>query len=46
MPMSEIEPSDTTGVTNPPIRVYDKIGPEQVPADNDEVEKAHPTLRI
>ena len=39
VPMREIEQSDTNGVPNPPIRVYDTSGPYTDPAYKVELEK-------
>ncbi|HGH7177194.1 TPA: phosphomethylpyrimidine synthase ThiC [Bacillus wiedmannii] len=39
VPMREIEQSDTNGVQNPPIRVYDTSGPYTDPAYKVELEK-------
>ena len=47
VPMREIEQSDTNGVPNPPIRVYDTSGPYTDPAYKVELEKGfqrHATL--
>ena len=40
VPMREIEQSETNGVPNPPIRVYDTSGPYTDPAYKVELEKA------
>lgn len=45
VPMREIEQSDTNGVPNPPIRVYDTSGPYTDPAYKVELEKGIPTPR-
>lgn len=45
VPMREIEQSDTNGVQNPPIRVYDTSGPYTDPEYNVELEKGIPTPR-
>ncbi len=39
VPMREIEQSDTNGVPNPPIRVYDTSGPYTDPEYKVELEK-------
>lgn len=39
VPMREIEQSDTNGVQNPPIRVYDTSGPYTDPEYKVELEK-------
>ncbi len=45
VPMREIEQSDTNGVQNPPIRVYDTSGPYTDPEYKVELEKGIPTPR-
>jgi len=45
VPMREIEQSETNGVPNPPIRVYDTSGPYTDPAYKVELEKGIPTPR-
>ncbi|CAM4017308.1 phosphomethylpyrimidine synthase ThiC [Bacillus sp. GX] len=45
VPMREIEQSETNGVSNPPIRVYDTSGPYTDPAYKVELEKGIPTPR-
>ncbi|MFK4318803.1 phosphomethylpyrimidine synthase [Bacillus sp. RC145] len=45
VPMREIEQSDTNGVQNPPIRVYDTSGPYTNPEYKVELEKGIPTPR-
>ncbi|MDA2321300.1 phosphomethylpyrimidine synthase ThiC [Bacillus cereus group sp. Bc177] len=45
VPMREIEQSETSGVSNPPIRVYDTSGPYTDPAYKVELEKGIPTPR-
>ncbi|HFK1545819.1 phosphomethylpyrimidine synthase ThiC [Bacillus albus] len=45
VPMREIEQSDTNGIPNPPIRVYDTSGPYTDPAYKVELEKGIPTPR-
>ncbi|PEE44762.1 phosphomethylpyrimidine synthase ThiC [Bacillus pseudomycoides] len=45
VPMREIEQSDTNGVPNPPIRVYDTSGPYTDPEYKVELEKGIPTPR-
>ncbi len=45
VPMREIEQSDTNGVQNPPIRVYDTSGPYTDPGYKVELEKGIPTPR-
>ncbi|WP_242215172.1 phosphomethylpyrimidine synthase ThiC [Bacillus cereus group sp. BfR-BA-01383] len=45
VPMREIEQSDTNGVPNKPIRVYDTSGPYTDPAYKVELEKGIPTPR-
>lgn len=45
VPMREIEQSDTNGVPNPPIRVYDTSGPYTDPAYKVELEKGIPMPR-
>ncbi|MDM5430499.1 phosphomethylpyrimidine synthase ThiC [Bacillus mycoides] len=45
VPMREIEQSDTNGVQNPPIRVYDTGGPYTDPEYKVELEKGIPTPR-
>ncbi|MBG9721255.1 phosphomethylpyrimidine synthase ThiC [Bacillus mycoides] len=45
IPMREIEQSDTNGVQNPPIRVYDTSGPYTDPEYKVELEKGIPTPR-
>ncbi|WP_242234552.1 phosphomethylpyrimidine synthase ThiC [Bacillus cereus group sp. BfR-BA-01316] len=45
VPMREIELSDTNGVQNPPIRVYDTSGPYTDPEYKVELEKGIPTPR-
>lgn len=39
VPMREIEQSETNGIPNPPIRVYDTSGPYTDPAYKVELEK-------
>ena len=43
VPMREIEQSDTNGVQNPPIRVYDTSGPYTDPEYKVELEKGIPS---
>ena len=45
VPMREIEQSETNGIPNPPIRVYDTSGPYTDPAYKVELEKGIPTPR-
>ncbi|MGX5437143.1 phosphomethylpyrimidine synthase ThiC [Bacillus thuringiensis] len=45
VPMREIEQSETNGVPNPPVRVYDTSGPYTDPAYKVELEKGIPTPR-
>ncbi|MBK5427180.1 phosphomethylpyrimidine synthase ThiC [Bacillus sp. TH30] len=45
VPMREIEQSDTNGVQNPPIHVYDTSGPYTDPEYKVELEKGIPTPR-
>lgn len=45
VPMREIEQSDTNGVQNPPLRVYDTSGPYTDPEYKVELEKGIPTPR-
>ncbi|PHB21954.1 phosphomethylpyrimidine synthase ThiC [Bacillus toyonensis] len=45
VPMREIAQSETNGVPNPPIRVYDTSGPYTDPAYKVELEKGIPTPR-
>ncbi|EOQ20847.1 MULTISPECIES: phosphomethylpyrimidine synthase ThiC [Bacillus] len=45
VPMREIEQSETNGMPNPPIRVYDTSGPYTDPAYKVELEKGIPTPR-
>ncbi|MED1055492.1 phosphomethylpyrimidine synthase ThiC [Bacillus mycoides] len=45
VPMREIKQSDTNGVQNPPIRVYDTSGPYTDPEYKVELEKGIPTPR-
>ncbi|CJA27558.1 Phosphomethylpyrimidine synthase [Streptococcus pneumoniae] len=45
VPMREIEQSETNGVPNPPIRVYDTSGPYTDPEYKVELEKGIPTPR-
>ncbi|MEC2863719.1 phosphomethylpyrimidine synthase ThiC [Bacillus thuringiensis serovar kyushuensis] len=45
VPMREIEQSETNGIPNPPVRVYDTIGPYTDPAYKVELEKGIPTPR-
>ncbi|KZD39490.1 phosphomethylpyrimidine synthase ThiC [Bacillus cereus] len=45
VPMREIEQSETNGVSNPPIRVYDTSGPYTDSAYKVELEKGIPTPR-
>ena len=39
VPMREIEQSETNGIPNPPVRVYDTSGPYTDPAYKVELEK-------
>lgn len=43
VPMREIEQSETNGIPNPPVRVYDTSGPYTDPAYKVELEKGIPT---
>ncbi|EMX0192655.1 phosphomethylpyrimidine synthase ThiC [Bacillus cereus] len=45
VPMREIEQSETNGIQNPPVRVYDTSGPYTDPAYKVELEKGIPTPR-
>ncbi|HDR8068577.1 MULTISPECIES: phosphomethylpyrimidine synthase ThiC [Bacillus cereus group] len=45
VPMREIEQSETNGIPNPPVRVYDTSGPYTDPAYKVELEKGIPTPR-
>ncbi|MES5863959.1 phosphomethylpyrimidine synthase ThiC [Bacillus cereus group sp. RP32] len=45
VPMREIEQSETNGIPNPPIRVYDTSGPYTDPAYKVELEKGIPMPR-
>lgn len=45
VPMREIEQSETNGIPNPPIRVYDTSGPYTDPVYKVELEKGIPTPR-
>ncbi|MBG9502491.1 thiamine biosynthesis protein ThiC [Bacillus thuringiensis] len=45
VPIREIEQSETNGIPNPPVRVYDTSGPYTDPAYKVELEKGIPTPR-
>ncbi|WP_242284104.1 phosphomethylpyrimidine synthase ThiC [Bacillus cereus] len=45
VPMREIEQSETNGIQNPPVRVYDTSGPYTDPEYKVELEKGIPTPR-
>ncbi|MFQ6338745.1 phosphomethylpyrimidine synthase ThiC [Bacillus sp. AF62] len=45
VPMREIEQSETNGIPNPPVRVYDTSGPYTDPSYKVELEKGIPTPR-
>ncbi|WJX05102.1 phosphomethylpyrimidine synthase ThiC [Bacillus cereus] len=45
VPMREIEQSETNGIPNPPVRVYDTSGPYTDPEYKVELEKGIPTPR-